>query len=97
MSAEFQRASVRVNSIAPGYFPSEMTDKNKDSDKNQKSEFPQEKIEKTGHVPVMRPGKEEEMGMLVLFLAKNDYINGQIIAVRILMGLEPLVEFGDIC
>ena len=81
MSAEFQRASIRVNSIAPGYFPSEMTDKNQGSDENQKSEFPQEKIEQTGHVPVMRPGKEEEMGMLVLFLARNNYINGQIIAI----------------
>jgi NAD(P)-dependent dehydrogenase (short-subunit alcohol dehydrogenase family) len=27
MSAEFQKASIRVNSIAPGYFPSEMTTK----------------------------------------------------------------------
>ena len=81
MSAEFQRASIRVNSIAPGYFPSEMTDKSQTSDENQKSEFPQEKIEQYGHVPVMRPGKEEEMGMLVLFLAKNDYVNGQIIAI----------------
>jgi len=81
MSAEFQRTSIRVNSIAPGYFPSELTDKNKASDENQKSEMPQEKIEGTGHVPIMRPGKEEEMGMLVLFLAKNDYVNGQIIAI----------------
>ncbi len=64
-----------------GYFPSEMTDRNQDSDENQKSEFPQEKIEDYGHVPIVRPGREEEMGMTVLFLAKNQYINGQIIAV----------------
>ncbi len=81
MSAEFQRAWIRVNSIAPGYFPSEMTDKEKSSDDQQKSEFPQEKIESSGHVPAMRPGKEEEMGMAVLFLAKNNYVNGQILAV----------------
>ena len=81
MSAEFQRASIRVISIAPGYFPSEMTDKNQRSDSNQKSEFPQKKIEEYGHVPLMRPGKETEMGMLVLFLARNDYINGEIIAI----------------
>lgn len=81
MSAEFQRTWVRVNSIAPGYFPSEMTDKNKSSDHKQKSEFPQQKIHDTGHVPAMRPGTEEEMGMTVLYLAKNNYVNGQIIAV----------------
>ncbi|KAK5171238.1 uncharacterized protein LTR77_004382 [Saxophila tyrrhenica] len=81
MSKEFQRAWIRVNSIAPGYFPSEMTDKNKGSDEKQKSEFPQEKIESTGHVPAMRPGSEEEMGMTVLYLARNGYVNGQIVAV----------------
>lgn len=81
MSAEFQKLSIRVNSIAPGYFPSEMTDRNKTSDDRQKSEFPQEKIEGYGHVPLMRPGREEEMGMTALFLAKNEYVNGQILAV----------------
>jgi len=29
----------------------------------------------------MRGGKEEEMGMTVLYLTKNEYVNGQIIAV----------------
>jgi len=29
----------------------------------------------------MRGGREEEMGMTVLFLAKNQYVNGQILAV----------------
>ena len=81
MSAEFQKASIRVNSIAPGYFPSELTDKNKSSDRRQKSELPPEKIEGTGHVPMMRAGKDEEMGMTVLYLAKNEYVNGEIIAV----------------
>lgn len=81
MSAEFQKASIRVNSIAPGYFPSEMTDKNKDSDANQKSEFPQHKIEAYGHVPHMRPGRETEMGMTVLYLACNGYVNGEIVAI----------------
>lgn len=79
MSAEFQRCWVRVNSIAPGYFPSEMTAQS--SDDKQKSELPAEKVQEKGHVPAMRGGKEEEMGMAVLFLAKNEYVNGQILAV----------------
>lgn len=79
MSAEFQRAGVRVNSIAPGYFPSEMTAK--ESDDRNKSEFPAEKIEKAGHVPLQRPGRDEEMGMAMLFLTKCGYLNGQIVAV----------------
>jgi len=79
MSAEFQRAGVRVNSIAPGYFPSEMTAK--ESDHRNKSKFPEGKIESTGHVPLEREGREEEMGMGMLFLAKCGYVNGQIIAI----------------
>lgn len=79
MSAEFQKAKIRVNSIAPGYFPSEMTAKS--SDDKQKSEFPEGKIEQTGHVPLQRPGRDEEMGMAVLFFAKNHYVNGEIMAI----------------
>lgn len=79
MSAEFQKTGIRVNSIAPGYFPTEMTAKSSDS--KQKSEIPDEKIQEKGHVPLMRPGREEEMGMVILFLAKNQYVNGEIIAV----------------
>ncbi|KAI3322216.1 NAD(P)-binding protein [Xylariaceae sp. AK1471] len=79
MSAEFQKAGIRVNSIAPGYFPSEMTAK--ESDDRQKSHVPKEKIQEKGHVPLMRAGRETEMGMSVLYLAKNQYVNGEIIAV----------------
>ncbi|KAF3767328.1 NAD(P)-binding protein [Cryphonectria parasitica EP155] len=79
MSAEFQQTGVRVNSIAPGYFPSEMTAKS--SDEKQKSHLPPEKVAEKGHVPAMRGGRDEEMGMLVLFLAKNSYVNGEIIAI----------------
>ncbi|KAI0852575.1 NAD(P)-binding protein [Daldinia vernicosa] len=79
MSAEFQKAGIRVNSIAPGYFPSEMTAKS--SDDKQKSYVSPEKIQDKGHVPLMRAGREEEMGMTVLYLAKNQYVNGEIIAV----------------
>ncbi|CAJ2512365.1 Uu.00g053800.m01.CDS01 [Anthostomella pinea] len=79
MSAEFSKAKIRVNSIAPGYFPSEMTAK--ESDDRQKSHVPPEKIQEKGHVPLERAGREEEMGMTVLYLAKNQYVNGEIIAV----------------
>ncbi|KAI8632149.1 NAD(P)-binding protein [Xylariaceae sp. FL1651] len=79
MSAEFQKTGIRVNSIAPGYFPSEMTAK--ESDDRQKSHVPEEKIQEKGHVPLERPGRETEMGMSVLYLAKNQYVNGEIIAV----------------
>lgn len=79
MSAEFQQTGIRVNSVAPGYFPSEMTAKA--SDDRQKSHLPQEKIVEKGHVPAMRGGRDQEIGMTVLFLAKNAYVNGQIVAV----------------
>ena len=79
MSAEFQKIRVRVNSIAPGYFPSEMTAK--ESDDNQKSQVPDAKIQEKGHVPQGRAGQDEEMAQAVLFLTKNTYVNGEIIAV----------------
>lgn len=79
MSAEFQKLRIRVNSIAPGYFPSEMTAK--ESDENQKSDLPDEKIQEKGHVPHGRAGSDMEMAQAVIFLTKNTYVNGQILAV----------------
>lgn len=79
MSAEFQKLRVRVNSIAPGYFPSEMT--TQASGPDQKSELPAEKVQQKGHVPAQRAGSDEEMAQAVIFLAKNAYVNGEIIAV----------------
>lgn len=79
MSSEFEKAEIRVNSIAPGYFPSEMT--MKDSREDNKTEMPHEKIQEKGHVPAQRPGSDEEMAQTVIYLAKNMYVNGQIIAV----------------
>ncbi|KAI9841695.1 MAG: hypothetical protein M1837_000427 [Sclerophora amabilis] len=80
MSAEFEKAGIRVNSIAPGYFPSEMTTGGQ-KDEQQKSHVPDEKIQAKGNVPAMRPGSDEEMGQAVVFLAKNTYVNGEVIAV----------------
>ena len=79
MSAEFEKADVRVNSIAPGYFPSELTTQK--SDEENKSDLPDESIKSKGSVPAQRAGQDEEMAQAVLFFAKNTYVNGQIVAV----------------
>ncbi|KAL8935878.1 MAG: hypothetical protein Q9216_005208 [Gyalolechia sp. 2 TL-2023] len=79
MSAEFEKTNIRVNSIAPGYFPSEMTAKT--SNEENKSDLPHEKVKEKGHVPAERPGSDEEMAMAMLFLCKNVYVNGEVIAV----------------
>ncbi len=64
MSAEFQKANIRVNSIAPGYFPSEMT--MGESGEDNKTHLPDEKIQEKGHVPAERPGSDEEMAQAVV-------------------------------
>ncbi|PWY69521.1 NAD(P)-binding protein [Aspergillus heteromorphus CBS 117.55] len=69
--------AIRVNNIAPGVFPSEMTAG--ESDEAQKSEVPKHKFE--GKVPAGRPGKEEDMAGAVLFVASNQYLNGQTVVV----------------
>lgn len=80
MSAEFEKTGVRVNSIAPGYFPSEMT--TGESDDKQKSQLHEDKIKSKPHpVPAARAGSDEEMAQTCLFLAKNRYVNGEVIAV----------------
>ncbi|TDZ18101.1 Rhamnolipids biosynthesis 3-oxoacyl-[acyl-carrier-protein] reductase [Colletotrichum sidae] len=69
---------IRVNSIAPGVFPSEMTTK-KPADDDQKSDIPKEKY--ADKVPAGRPGKDEDMAATVLYFACNQYLNGQTLAV----------------
>lgn len=68
---------VRINSIAPGVFPSEMTAG--DSDANQKSFIPKDKY--ADKVPAQRPGNDRDMGQAVLFVATNQYLNGQTVVV----------------
>lgn len=68
---------IRVNNIAPGVFPSEMTAG--ESDEKQKSSIPKEKYE--GKTAARRPGKDEDMASTVLFVATNQYLNGQTVAV----------------
>jgi NAD(P)-dependent dehydrogenase (short-subunit alcohol dehydrogenase family) len=79
MSAEFEKLGVRVNQIAPGYFPTEMT--MGWSEENQKTQMPHEKVQEKGHVPAERPGSEEEMAQAVLLLARNRYVNGECLVV----------------
>ncbi|TFK46914.1 NAD-P-binding protein [Heliocybe sulcata] len=70
---------VRVNSVAPGIFPSEMTT-NESDDKN-KSEIPvDESYGEEKGIPAGRPGAEEDMAQLVLGMAVNQYLYGQTIA-----------------
>jgi NAD(P)-dependent dehydrogenase (short-subunit alcohol dehydrogenase family) len=68
---------IRVNSIAPGVFPSEMAAG--DSDDKQKSSIPKEQFE--GKIPAGRPGKDTEIGSAALFIVTNQYLNGQTIPV----------------
>jgi len=68
---------IRVNSLAPGVFPSEMT--TQESDENQKSHIPKDKFE--GKVPAQRPGNDRDMANAVLFAVTNQYFNGQNFAV----------------
>ncbi|KAG7291425.1 hypothetical protein NEMBOFW57_001444 [Staphylotrichum longicolle] len=63
---------IRVNALAPGVFPSEMTAG--ESDEFQKSHIEKEKYE--GKVPAGRPGRDIDMAQGVLALACNQYIDG---------------------
>ena len=68
---------IRVNSIAPGVFPSEMTAN--ESDEFQKSHIPREKYAEK--VPASRPGRDVDMAQAVLMFASNQYLSGQTLAV----------------
>ncbi|KAI3550064.1 short chain dehydrogenase [Colletotrichum abscissum] len=74
----FNGLKIRVNSIAPGVFPSEMTTK-EPADEEQKSEIPKEKY--ADKVIAGRPGRDEDMASTLLFFACNQYLNGQTLAV----------------
>lgn len=67
---------IRINSIAPGVFPSEMTAG--ESGEDQKSHIPKDKY---GHLPSKKPGQDRDMASAILFLATNQYLNGQTVAV----------------
>ncbi|KAF2086463.1 NAD(P)-binding protein [Saccharata proteae CBS 121410] len=79
LAAEIAKAGlkIRVNSIAPGVFPSEMTTQDSD-DQTQKSSMPKEA---KGELPAGRPGNDRDMAAAVLFAASCQYLNGQEIPV----------------
>ena len=68
-----QGIKIRINAIAPGVFPSEMTAH--ESADNQKSELPKSK---KSELPASRPGNDRDMGNAILFAVTNQYLNGQI-------------------
>lgn len=72
-----QGHKIRVNSLAPGVFPSEMTAD--ESGEDQKSHIPKEKY--ADKVPAARPGRDEDMAQAILFFAANQYLNGQNVAI----------------
>ncbi|CBX93260.1 hypothetical protein IAQ61_008973 [Plenodomus lingam] len=79
LAAEIAKCGVkvRVNSIAPGVFPSEMTT-NDSRDDNQKSEMAKEHKE---GLPAQRPGKDQDMAAAILFVVGCQYLNGQTVTV----------------
>ncbi len=74
MATTFVEAKIRVNSIAPRLFPSEMTAG--DSNEHQKSELDMESSNPAG-----RLGHDADMGACILFLAGPGgmFLNSQII------------------
>ena len=71
MAKEVAGRGIRVNVIAPGFIASDMTDaipeKMKDSI--------------LGKIPMKRIGKPEEVAKVAVFLAEQEYLTGQVIAI----------------
>ncbi|KAK1224250.1 hypothetical protein PQX77_012872 [Marasmius sp. AFHP31] len=73
LATTFKDVKVRVNVIAPGIFPSEMTVDGSDEDNNT--------LDQAMATPAGRPGKDSDMAATILFLAGKGglFYNGQIL------------------
>jgi len=76
LGCEWGRKGVRVNALAPGWFPSEMTQAEMFDDEGG-AQFV------ARNTPMGRPGRLEELDGALLFLASaaSSYVTGQILAV----------------
>ncbi|WP_114312199.1 SDR family oxidoreductase [Thermus caldifontis] len=73
LAVKWGRFGIRVNALAPGFFPTRMTEK----------VLPKAEAFLKATLPLGRPGKPRELGGAVLFLASpaSDYITGVVLPV----------------
>lgn len=71
VAREVAGRGVRVNAIAPGFIESDMTDVLPDKVKTQMQ----------AQIPMKRFGQTEEVASLTEFLARQEYLTGQVIAI----------------
>ena len=75
LASQWARKDIRVNALAPGWFPSEMTD----------DLFADPRLEEwvADRTPLRRAGRPDELDGALLFLASDasSYVTGQILAV----------------
>ncbi|WP_449459836.1 3-oxoacyl-[acyl-carrier-protein] reductase [Streptococcus suis] len=71
IAREVAGRNVRVNAIAPGFIQSDMTDVLSDKIKEAM----------TTQIPMKRFGATEEVADVAVFLAKQEYLTGQVIAI----------------
>ena len=74
LAVEWVNDNILVNSVAPGWFPSKMTQQVMDEERKKKI---------LNRMPLHRFGETKDIGALVLFLLSNGakYITGQDFAV----------------
>jgi NAD(P)-dependent dehydrogenase (short-subunit alcohol dehydrogenase family) len=76
LAAQWARKGIRVNAIAPGWFPSEMTQTQMFDDESGMRFI-------TTHTPMARGGRPDELDGALLYLASDasTFVTGQILAV----------------